>query len=109
MAKKKSPQDRLLEAVYGKPLDEVTKEDIERLKEKYPDAFKEKEPELSETDRMFNNALDIITDLTDGDPEFLCGMVMEGEPDWCDKNCTSNGKIPRICLVKALKYYKKED
>lgn len=42
MAKKKSPQDRLLEAIYGKPLDEVTKEDIERLKEKYPDAFKGK-------------------------------------------------------------------
>ena len=65
---------------------------------------------LSESDIMFNNALDIITELTDGDPEYLCNMVQKGEPDWCKDNCTcGDGTIPKICLVKALKYYDKED
>ena len=64
---------------------------------------------LSESDIMFNNALDIITELTEGDPEYLCNMVQNGEPDWCKDNCTcGDGTIPIICLVKALKYYEKE-
>lgn len=57
----------------------------------------------------FNNALDIITELTDDIPEYLCEMVLKGEPDWCEQNCTSDGTIPRVCLLKALKYYKKEE
>ena len=64
---------------------------------------------IKEADIMFNNALDIITNLTNGDPEYLCNMVMNGEPDWCEKNCKSQGEIPKICLVKALKYYKKDE
>lgn len=60
-------------------------------------------------EKMFNNALDIITELTDGDPEYLCEIVQEGEPDWCETNCISDGTIPRVCLLKALKYYQNED
>ena len=84
-----TPEDKMMKAIFG---------------DKY-----EPDPKPKETDIMFNNALDIITNLTDGDPEYLCNMVMNGEPDWCEKNCKSQGEIPKICLVKALKYYKKED
>ena len=47
MSKKElSPQDKLLQAVYGKPLSEVTEADIELLRQKYPDIVAKHEAEM---------------------------------------------------------------
>lgn len=98
---KLSPEDKMMKAIFGKPISQMTEQ------EKH-EACENAMHKTSERDIMFNNALDIITDLTSDDPSFLCEIVGAHENEWCSKYCSCSGEeIPRICLVKALKYYRK--
>lgn len=78
-----SPEDKLMTAIFGHPLSKLTKQDV-----------------------LFNNALDLIMDLVEGDPSMLCELIGKNELGWCEKNCTD---FTKTCLVKALKYYKHND
>lgn len=103
MAKKMTPEDNLMAAIFGKPINEMNED------EKSEALQKSTKQKTKERDIMFNNTLDIITELTSGDTTFLCEIVCENEGEWCEKYCCGTGnEIPRLCLVKALKYYKKE-
>ena len=92
-----------MKAIFGKPISEMTQDEAQ---EAYMAATGQR---LRERDLMFENALSLIQDLTSDDHSFLCESVIEHEGEWCEKYCTNKGDgMPTLCLVKALKYYKKE-
>lgn len=94
MSKKKelSPEERLMNTIFGN----LSEEELAKVPE-------EKRP--TETDILFNNALDLIIDLVEDAPENLCEIVEDNYPGWCSENCDNFNKT---CLCKALRHYKKE-
>ena len=56
-------------------------------------------------DKLLNKALNLILEITEGDPTFMCEEVNLNYPDYCAINCNNFNKD---CLLKYLKYYKKE-
>lgn len=70
-----SPEDRLMRAIYGKPLSEVTDADVERLRKRFPKLMAKIEAEQDAKQEA--EIKEAVNSVTDEDFQKKCGCTIE--------------------------------
>ena len=70
-----SPEDRLMRAIYGKPLSEVTDADVERLRKRFPKLMAKIEAEQNA--KLEAEIEEAVNSVTDEDFQKMCGCTIE--------------------------------
>ena len=70
-----SPEDRLMRAIYGKPLSEVTDADVERLRKRFPKLMAKIEAEQNA--KLEAEIEEAVNSVTDEDFQKKCGCTIE--------------------------------
>lgn len=70
-----SPEDRLMRAIYGKPLSEVTDADVERLRKRFPKLMAKIEAEQNA--KLEAEIEEAANSVTDEDFQKKCGCTIE--------------------------------
>ena len=70
-----SPEDRLMRAIYGKPLSEVTDADVERLRKRFPKLTAKIEAEQDA--KLEAEIEEAVNSVTDEDFQKMCGCTIE--------------------------------